>query len=140
MLYNGLKDDMNTFSKFVYIYETKIKFIGKVSDFLMVSKKASYLFKHNIQPKVKYAKKEKIASLTDYSKQTLFFTNSRVQIFDFCRHLRNSFVHALLEKKDNKFYITDKCRNKETCKGFIDYAFVKDFVAQIIKDYEPKTK
>jgi hypothetical protein len=140
MLYNGLKDDLNTFSKFVYIYETKIKFIRKVNDFLMVSREASYLFKHNIQPKVKYATKYEIASLADFSKQTLFFTASSVQIIDFCRHLRNSFVHALLEKKDNKFYITDKSRNKETCKGFLDYTLVKEFVIQIVKDYELKTK
>ena len=32
MLYNGIKDDLNTFSKFEYIYETKIKFLRKVND------------------------------------------------------------------------------------------------------------
>ena len=105
-----------------------------------MTREASYLFKHNIQPKVKYATKYEIASLADFSKQTLFFTASSVQIIDFCRHLRNSFVHALLEKKDNKFYITDKYRKFETSKGFIGYAYVKEFIVQIIKDYEHKTK
>lgn len=136
MPYNGLKSDMNVFSQFVFIYETKIKFQWKYNDFFKISEQASYIFKHKVQPKVKYATKEEIALQTDFLKQTLFFTKNKVQIIDFCRHFRNSFVHALMEKQGKSLAITDIYRNNETCKGTLDYAIVKEFIVQIINDYE----
>lgn len=136
MLYNGLQSEMNLLSKFVFIYETEIKYKRKADDFLMISAQATYVFKHNIQPKVRYATKDKIAIHTDFSKFTLIFTKDKVQIIDFCRHLRNSFVHALLERRGQTLLITDKSRNRETCKGTLEYNLVRNFILQVVKDYE----
>lgn len=127
---------MNLFSKYVYIYETEIKHYGKFIDFLQISEKAAYMFKHKIQPKVKYASKTEIAAQTDFTKQTLFFTKDKVQILDFCRHLRNSFVHALLEKRGPMIFIQDKNRTVETCKGYLDYKILKEFLIQLVNDFE----
>jgi len=142
MLYNGLENDLKTFAEFIYIYETSIKFKSKVDEFGLISQKAAQLFKKNIQPKVKYATKNEIADFIDESKkQSLFFTkDNNAQIFCFCRHLRNSFGHALLRKERQKLYITDKYRGQETAKGDLDYQDVIDFIVMIIKDYKNKNK
>ena len=61
MEYNGLKNDLKTFSKFCFIYETSIKTKSKVDDFKYISADALYQFKKKIQSKVKFATKEEIA-------------------------------------------------------------------------------
>lgn len=73
-MYNGLEDELKLFSKFVFIYEKKIKNWSKVDEFAELSKIAGKVFKHDIQPLVKFATKEEIANRTDGFKQTLFFT------------------------------------------------------------------
>lgn len=139
MLYNGLYYNLNTLSKFVYIYETRIKTMSRTDDFLNLSKGAACVFKSKIQPKIKYATKDEIANQTDFTKQSLFFTKKKVLIIDFCRHLRNSFNHALLIKQRTRpisFSITDISSNQYTCKGFLNYTSVNKFILHIIQDYE----
>lgn len=138
MSYQGLKQDMNTLAKFVFIYEKQIKHKSRIDDFNEVSTNAYNVFKHKIQPLVKYATKEEIANQTDFSKQTLFFTgDGKAQIYNFCRHLRNSFGHAILEKNSNLIYVNDKdSRGRKTSVGFLSYKVIKAFIVPIIQAYE----
>lgn len=132
---------MNTLAKFVFIYEKKIKYRSRVDEFAEVSTEASYAFKHNIQPHVKFATKKEIVNQTDFSKQTLFFTgdSKAAQIYNFCRHLRNSFNHAQLQKNAKELFILDNDNHRRpTCRGWLEYAMVKDFLVWIIRDYESK--
>lgn len=138
MPYNGLKGDMNTLAKFVFIYEKKIKHKSRVDEFTEVSAEAMHVFKHDIQSHIKFATKEEIANQTDFSKQTLFFTgDGKAQIYNFCRHLRNSFGHAILEKNSNLIYVNDKdSRGRKTSVGFLSYKVIKAFIVPIIQAYE----
>lgn len=138
MPYNGLKSDMNTLAKFVFIYEKKIKYKSRVDEFAEVSTEASHVFKRNIQPLVKFATKEEISNQNDFSKQTLFFTgDGKAQIYNFCRHLRNSFGHAILEKNNNLIFVNDEdSRARKTAVGFLPYKIVKEFIVPIIQAYE----
>ena len=139
MPYNGLKNDMNSFAKFVFIYETTIKHFSKAQDFVLYNNDAADFFKKYIQPKVRYVKGKEFVVFQDKpSKQTLFFTKQTVQILDFCRHFRNSFTHATLGKNSMRLTINDSNRNKTTCLGDIDYSSVKDFIVIIVNGYESK--
>lgn len=144
MVYNGLKDDMDCLSKFVYIYETCIKTKSNVSEFSQISNSAAIHFKQHIQPKVKFATQAEIATtvFTKESKKTLLFTSDgKAQIYNFCRHLRNSFVHGLLENdSDEKLVILDNIQGKITAKGSLDYKTVKDFIVLLISEYEKNVK
>lgn len=135
--YNGLKSDMNLFSKFVFIYETRLKNIVKDDEFKRISPGAYHLFIQDFQRKVKYAKISEIPDYTENTTPFLYFTKSRVQKADFCRHLRNSFVHALIVKQNKKLFITDKnSRNQITCTGFLQHCTVLNFVIKIVEDFE----
>jgi|GEM_PF-614003 len=140
MKYNGLEKDLNMFAKFAYIYETKIKKHGNVSDFSKLSERAVMFFGEQIQKVTRYAKVKN----NKWSKKegiTLIFTKEKVKILDFCRHLRNSFVHAQLKKENQKLEILDKGRKGiVTAQGHLTYASVKKFVMQIIEDYEKVEK
>lgn len=136
MQYNGLKNDINNLGKFVFIYETKIKKMGKEDDFSQWNYEAFYLFKKKIQVNVKFATISEIKNLPKQSKQTLYFTKRRNQILDFCRHLRISFSHGLLENRDKKMIILDKYRGNYTSEGFIEYDIAKEFIVNIIKGFE----
>lgn len=63
-------------------------------------------------------------------------TKHRFQIWDMCRHLRNSFSHGLLNVSENHVIITDKHLKRLTATGFLDYISVKEFIVEIIKEYE----
>lgn len=136
-IYNGLKSDMNTFAKFVFIYEKSIKLMGKAGDINTISQQAGYLFK-NLQKKMKYLTKKGIKDQRFSPRYTLYFTEHKVQWIDFCRHFRNSFVHGSLVIKGNELYITDMIRNSITCTGYLEYGLVKELVVQIINGYEQK--
>lgn len=144
MLYNGLDSDLKTFAKFVFIYETKIKNIRCIKDFKSFSKEAFNIFNSDLQPKIKYASMDELASQTDFSKQTLFFPKDKAQILDFCRHLRNAFSHTYLSKKNKKpilLFISDYLGSKkQTCKGFLEYKSVIKFINQVVKDFESLQK
>ena len=139
MPYNNLDSDLKALAKFVYIYETKIKFMTNEQVFQTFSNDAYNLFRLKIKPKIKYSTKDEIAIQNDFSRYTLFMTKRINQVLDLCRHLRNSISHALLKKDNSKpinFEIHDKYRGKETCKGFLPCAIIIDFIVCIIKDYE----
>lgn len=135
VLYNGLQSDMNTFAKFVYIYEKQIKLQSKADDINIISQQAGYLFK-TMQKKMKYLTKKEIKEQRFSACYTLYFTKYKVQWVDYCRHLRNSFVHGNLKINGNELYIADKNRNNATCTGYLEYGLVKKFVVQIINGYE----
>ena len=80
-----------------------------------------------------------ISKQEDFSQNTLFFTKSKTQVLDFCRHLRNAFCHALLEKNQPQkgfLSIKDKSYGKYTCIGYLEYEIVKRFMLELIKSYE----
>lgn len=143
MQYNGLDSDLKTLAKFLYIYEVWIKKMNRADDFLNLSKDAAHIFKSELQPQIKYATKDEIANRTDFAKtKTLFFTKHKVQIIDFCRHLRNSFGHALLVKQAtriNSLSIRDNSHGKTTCIGFLNYNLVRKFIICVCCDYEQIT-
>ena len=136
MQYNGLKSDFNSLSKFVFIYETRIKRMNREDEFIKFSSNAFYLFKHKLRINIKYATMSEIKNIPQKTKQTLFFTKKRNLIIDFCRHLRNSFSHGLLKKENNNMIISDVYRKNYTSKGFLEYEATMDFVIEIIKDFE----
>lgn len=136
MQYNGLKSDFNSLSKFVFIYETRIKRMNRENEFIQFSSNAFYLFKHKLRTNIKFATISEIKNRPKQTKQTLFLTKKRNLIIDFCRHLRNSFSHGLLKKENNNMIILDVYRKKYTSKGFLEYEAVMQFVIEIIKDFE----
>ena len=136
MQYNGLKSDFNSLSKFVFIYETRIKRMNRENEFIQFSSNAFYLFKHELRTNIKFATISEIKNIPEHTKQTLFFTKKRNLIIDFCRHLRNSFSHGFLKKENNNMIISDVYRKNYTSKGYLKYETIMKFVIEIIKDYE----
>lgn len=137
MAYNNIEDQLKTFAKFVFIYETKIKQMTKETDFNSISSDALHSFKR-MQKSMKYAKEEEIRNTTIFSKQTLLFTKNKVQILDFCRHLRNSICHGIISKDDKKINIPDKYRGRVTAKGFLEYETLIEFVVKVMQGAEEK--
>ena len=81
MQYNGLKDDLNSLAKFVYIYETEIKNMpGGLKDFSHRHIEAYNIFmKKKLNRKMKYATTKEIVSLTGSEKFTFHMTKHRFQ-------------------------------------------------------------
>lgn len=138
MSYNNIESQLKTFAKFVFIYESDIKQMTKEADFKVISTNAFHLFKFNLQKKMRYATDAEIKNEELFNKQTLLFTKSKVQILDFCRHLRNSICHGIISKDGSKLSIPDKSRGRETSKGFLDYKLSIEFIVKVIKDFEEK--
>ena len=139
MMYNGLQNDMTSFAKFAFIFEQEIKVNVKNEEFKSRFKAAFELYEHKVKCHVRYVKQKDIATVTDYAKFTLFFTKKHSQVLDFCRHLRNSFVHGILIKEDKFLIINDKNnRQKVSSKGYLEYRLVKEFVKEIVNVYEHK--
>lgn len=140
MNYNGLDSDLKTFAKFVYIYENIIKSLNRESKFKDFSENAFYVFK-NIRKSIKYLKMGEISKQEDFSQNTLFFTKSKTQVLDFCRHLRNAFCHSRIVKlKSTYISIKDVYRGQCSCIGYLEYNYVKQFVVELIKSYESEIK
>lgn len=140
-LYCGLKSIIGNFSKFIIIYESYIKNMRKCGEFDRMFPKAYQMFKFKLQNSMKYSKRDELTEIKPYAKYTLFFTNSKVLVLDFCRHLRNSFVHAIMECKDGKIYINDIGRfQKKTSVGYLNKALVVNFVTEVVKEYEQDNK
>lgn len=139
MVYNGLKSDLNCFAKFSYIYETEIKTLVKESEF---SNKYKDAFQHSwkkLKKQVKYAKINELENFVidnGNNNYSLYYTKSKVLILDFCRHFRNSFSHALTTRKQGILFINDKKGIKNTCLGFVNYSDAKQFIIEIINEYE----
>lgn len=94
MVYNGLKSELNILAKFVFIYEKEISQMKKCSDFKGYNLSAYSFFCDELQKKLKYSKTDDIDKVKLDGKYTLSFTKNSVLIVNFCRHLRNSIVHA----------------------------------------------
>lgn len=142
MIYNGISNDLKTYAQFVYIYENRIKNFNRESDFIEFSENAFNEFK-NIRKSIKYLKIDEILKQNNFAQYTLFFTKSKTQVLDFCRHLRNAFCHTLLEKNQPKkgfLTIEDKRYGKYSCIGYLEYELVKRFMLELIKRYESDFK
>jgi hypothetical protein len=136
MLYNGLKDDLDSFAKFVYIYANEIEYLKREKDFSSKYPTAYNVFKSKLQKNMKFTTCNEIANLKEGKKQTLFFTGSKAKAIEFCRHIRNSFSHGLLENKADSLIISDKDKGRYTSKGYLDFDSVKMFIEGIVNDYE----
>ena len=109
----------------------------KNEEFKSRFKAAFELYEHKVKCHVRYVKQKDIATITDYAKFTLFFTKKHSQVLDFCRHLRNSFVHGILIKDDKFLAINDKNNRKQvSSKGYLEYKLVMGFVKEVVKSYE----
>lgn len=136
-MYNGLQNDMTSFAKFAFIFEQEIKAKVKNEEFKSRFKTAFELYEHKVKCHVKYVKQKDIATTSEYAKFTLFFTKKHSQVLDFCRHLRNSFVHGILIKDDKFLAINDKNNRKQvSSKGYLEYKLVMGFVKEVVKSYE----
>lgn len=136
MIYNGLKQDLNTFAKLVYIYETQIKFFTKEKIFIEKYSKAYSIYKQKIRSNLRYATGKEIKHIDDKITSKLYFTKSTVLVLDLLRHIRNSFSHGLLIKDSKNLKIFDKYRQIKTSKGSLEYSTIKEFIVEIIKQYE----
>lgn len=142
--YNGLKSDYNTLAKFVYIYEKEIKGLNSESQFSQKYSQAFCVFKNKLKENIKNATQEELIQEVEESKKhTLYFTKYKFQVWDLCRHLRNSISHAIIEKgeieKRKKIIkIPDKYRGKFTSKGYLDYSSIKEFIVKLENEYEEK--
>ena len=136
MLYNGLNDDLNSLAKFVYIYADEIQSLKKEKEFGSKYPNAYKVFKNKLQRNMKFATCKEIANLKEEKKHTLFFTGSKAQTIELCRHLRNSFSHGLLNNQSSQLMIFDKDKGSYTSKGYLNCNDVKEFIEGIIKDYE----
>lgn len=140
MKYNGLKNDLNVIAKFVFIYETEIKHISKLPEFSHKFAKSHNTFIRNQKKlKIKYAKTKEINDYLAYNqKYTFYMTKQKFQIWDFCRHIRNSFSHALLLVNKTDFIIKDINNKHITACGTLNYKLIKEFIVEIINEYEDK--
>lgn len=137
MVYNGLKSELNILAKFVFIYEKEISQMKKCSDFKGYNLSAYSFFCDELQKKLKYSKTDDIDKVKLDGKYTLSFTKNSVLIVDFCRHLRNSIVHARLENIEGSYYINDVGRNgKKTSEGYVKEKLVTRFIGKLIAGYE----
>lgn len=109
----------------------------RCSDFEILFPNAFNVFAYKIQHSLKYATCDEILKIHEYAKYTLFFTKNSVQVVDFCRHLRNSFAHAILSLDKTKMIVNDEGRfGKKTSAGYLEKALVVKFLTEIIKEYE----
>ena len=137
MYYNGLTNDLNSFAKFIYIYETEIKCMTKLSDFSGKYNKSYEIFlKNKLKNYIKYVRRKEILNLIGSKRYTLHMTKQKFQIWDLCRHIRNSIVHALVFIDKDKLLITDKHCGRLTTTGYLSYKHVKEFIVEIINEYE----
>ena len=120
-MYNGLQNRMSFFAKFCFIYEHDIKVMMTNGDFKSCFGAAFELYEHKIKCHSRYVKVEEIDIIVEYAQFTLFFTQSKSHVLDFCRHLRNSFNHGILEI---------------TSKGYLEHKLVEQFVKEIVNVYE----
>lgn len=138
--YNGLESDYKTIAKFVYIFETQIRLCNTLSLFSTKYHRTADYFSHSVQKYILYTSKDKLNGIKEFvkkGKQTLFFTESKYQLYDFCRHLRNSFCHALIRKTETVLSIPDKKGRKIlTSKGSIEYSLAIEFLKILISEYE----
>lgn len=138
--YNGLESDYKTFAKFVYIFETQIRLYNSLSEFSIKFHRTADYFYRSVQKYILYTSIDKIngiGELVKKGKQTLFFTKSKYQLYDFCRHLRNSFCHALIQRNETVLSVPDmKGKKILTSKGSIEYPIAVEFFRTLIAEYE----
>lgn len=139
MVYNGLKSELNILAKFVFIYEREICQMKKCSDFKEYNPSVYSFFCDELQKKLRYTTIDDIDKVKLDGKYTLCFTKNTVLIVDFCRHLRNSIVHARLENIEGSYYINDVGRNgQKTSEGYMKKKQVMEFIDKLIASYEHK--
>ena len=134
---HGAKKIFDKLAKLVIIYETKIIYLSTKSDFEKIFSGAYGIFKERIH---KYVTKGKCAQIEKFKVQpecTLMFNSNKYQAADLCRHLRNSFAHALLRAADKKLFINDVNDKKQTSSaGYLEIPCLDSFLTELIKEYE----
>ena len=134
--YNGLESDLRNFAKIIFIYESKIKFYSTEIDFETDFPNAFKLYKNNLQGFIKYATKNDIPNLLPCKTKTLYFTKTKNQAIDLCRHLRDSFSHALLKRNGSHLMITNKSKGTISSTGYLQHKSIMDFLKVMITEYE----
>ena len=135
--YCGLEDALEVFAKFVIVYEEKIAKLRNYTDFKVEFPRTSKIFDNKIHHCVKYVKCCDMKNIKTYAKYTLFFAKKNYQVADLCRHLRNSFAHALIETDGMKLFITDVNNKKQTSSsGYLDKSLIISFLTELINEYE----
>lgn len=134
-MYNGLPEKLRLLlADYIFVYETKIAKYKKISDFRTDSDKAWAIFEESIRDSVVYNKAK------NKKNKTLYYSRRKNLLLDFCRHLRNSFVHAQLKKSGDYLYISDKHSGKSTCEGYLKCDDVIKFIKAIVESYKNNAK
>lgn len=142
VFYHGVKNDLNTLMKFVYIFEKDIKLLNKENYFSIKYPEAFLIFKQKLQKVIKYSTQKELneGAYIKNCQYTLYYTKQKFQVWDLCRHLRNAICHALIEKTEMNKYsvlkIPDYYKRKISSEGYLDYSIIKFFLVEIVKKYE----
>ena len=111
----------------------------KLADFsARYNKSYEISLKNKLKNHIKYARRKEILNLIDRERYTLHMTKQKFLIWDLCRHIRNSFAHALIFIDKDKLMITDKHCGRLTTSGYLNYKHVKEFIVMIINEHENK--
>ena len=86
--------------------------------------------------RIRPVKTKDIPNISPNDTITFYFTSGKYKVRELCRHLRNSFSHALLKKDGNKLVVTDMYRKQNTSIGYLQYTTIIDFLKKIIAEYE----
>lgn len=131
IMYNGLSiKERQMLADFIYVYETQISEFENLKDFALFSQEALLYFDETIRP---FAMKK---GKGNRNGKTLFYSVNKNLLLDFCRHLRNSFVHAKLIKQGGQLQISDKSPMGCSCEGFLEDAVVMSFIKKIVESYQ----
>ena len=134
--YNGLDSDLKSLAKFAFIYESQIKYYSTEEEFRRHFPNAFYIYKHEMDKRIRPVKTKDIPNISPNDTITFYFTSGKYKVRELCRHLRNSFSHALLKKDGNKLVVTDMYRKRNTSIGYLQYTTIIDFLKKIIAEYE----
>lgn len=98
----------------------------------------SYYFAH-LDNHIIYGKMSNLEEKLQKTNFTLTYTKEGCQVYDLCRHLRNSLCHSLFEITEDGFYIIDTCksnRNSRTSSGYLKSEELYEFIEIIVNEYE----
>jgi hypothetical protein len=142
MKYNGLKEKLELFAKYVFIYENVIKMQNSNQSFRDTFPSAFAIYEKRMksiifETNIKEINKNLFNQTKFYQKEFAQTKPKSNRLSSFCFHLRNSFSHGLLNINGERYNIIDQNRyNKESAFGELDITLVDEFLDMIIKDYE----
>ena len=136
--YKGHGSYLTEVAKFCAIYELEInRRTIREKEFSIAFPRCFSRFKQTIKKHIATASSEEIPKVLTKKHITLAFNVSSCQIYDLCRHIRNSFSHMLLEIDTNdRILIIDKYHLKQTSSGSLNKSEFLEFIRCLIVDYE----